>query len=430
MELQGVLVARLQALVARPEVDGLRDLVLHADTLRDTIGEDAAERGVGSLHVIDDGDGHLLASGYDADAAVERGCLEEVHRRVSHALCRGVALYDAAVQARGRLVGGQGSHLALSPVAPSVHDGDGLPVGDVGQSAVVEPQGLWPVAAHGVVEVERALHGDAGEGDAAHVDARVGVDVATLGMGHAVGIGINLHVELRQRVLEGELQLLVDAVGMLDVEPGVSLLHRLGVVVARLELAPGGLIADAPAEVDTPQGRESGDVLHERVAGLRIGREPRDTPGVLALHVARSCRGVVHVGRVGEEGQLVLVVAHGVGARLVGPVHQRGVLPAAGVIEHSLVVHEVGDVRLVVPLQVGVVGEHTEAAAVGLRGLQTVNVEYAGLSGPRHAAVRVGIETHRVLAVGRHFHLAGAGAVAEQLRLTAGAGCQHGGQCR
>ena len=106
------------------------------------------------------------------------------------------------------------------------------------------------------------------------------------------------------------------------------------------------------------------------------------------------------VGGIGEEAHLVLVVAARVGAVLIRPVHHGRVLPVAPAVEDTLVVHEVRDVGLVVFLQVGVVGEHAEAAEVALPLLQLVDRQRTGISGAGDGTVGVGIEAHGVLAVG------------------------------
>ncbi len=109
---------------------------------------------------------------------------------------------------------------------------------------------------------------------------------------------------------------------------------------------------------------------------------------------------MVDVGGIGEERHLVLVVAARVGAVLVRPVHHGRVLPVASAVEDTLVVHEVRDVGLVVFLQVGVVGEHAEAAELALRLLQLVERQRTGISGAGDATGGIGVEAHGVLAVG------------------------------
>ena len=224
-----------------------------------------------------------------------------------------------------------------------------------------------------------------------------------------VGVGVDLHVQLGQGVLEGELHALVDALRVLHVEPGQAGGHRLCVVA--VDLGPRSLGANTPAEVYRLGGLERGNVLHQRVADGGVAAEAGDAVGGV-LHAARGRRGGGHVGSVGKETDLVLVVGLGIGAVLVGPVQHGAVLPlgiarAFVGIEDTLVVHEVGDVRLVVLLQVGVVGKHTEAAALAGGLAQTGQVEIAHQTTTGDTALGIGREAHGRLA--SHGRPAGSG---------------------
>ena len=224
MELDGVLLATVESAGGPAEEDVLGDLVLDAHAVGRAVTDIGREVGIGGLHVVDDGDGHLLTRRDDVDALVDVVGVEEVHRGVGDAIRVGVLLDDDIVEPRGDLVGGLGVRRTLTSVAATVLHGDTLAEGQVGGPGIVEPQGL---VGHGVVQVERTFQGDARERDRAHVDLRTVGDVAAGIVGQPVGVGIDLHVELREGMLEGERHLLVDTLRMLHVEPGQTRGHRL-----------------------------------------------------------------------------------------------------------------------------------------------------------------------------------------------------------
>ena len=244
------------------------------------VGEQSGQDGVHRLHVIDDGDAHPLTRGYHVDGCGEGCAVEEVLQLVGHTGGGGRVLDDLRVQSGRYLVGGLGARSALTAVAATVFHGHTGAVGQVGRAAVVEPQ---RGVGHRIVQVQRSLHGDACEADAPHVDLRAGTDSRRLVMDGDVRVGIDLHVQLRQGMAEGEGHLLPHPLRMLHVEPGQSDGHRLRAAV--LHLRPAGIGAHAPAQVDALVGIERGDVLHDRVAHRRVAREARDAPGGV-LHAA------------------------------------------------------------------------------------------------------------------------------------------------
>ncbi len=224
VELDSVLLAAVESAGGTAEEDVLGDLVLDAHAVGRTVADIGREVGIGGLHIVDDGDGHLLTRRDDVDALVEIIGVEEVHRRVGDTGRRRAVLDDGIVETRRDLVGGLGIRRTLTAVAATVLHGDTLAEGQVGGPGIVEPQGL---VGHGVVQVERTFQGDARERDRAHVDLRTVGDVAAGIVGQPVGVGIDLDVELREGMLEGEGHLLAGTRRVLHVEPGQTRGHRL-----------------------------------------------------------------------------------------------------------------------------------------------------------------------------------------------------------
>lgn len=98
---------------------------------------------------------------------------------------------------------------------------------------------------------------------------------------------------------------------------------------------------------------------------------------------------------------MVFIVGCRIETILIGPIDDGLVLPpvTAGctifaIVEYAAVVHKVRHIRLVVVLQVGVVGKHTEAAAIGLGFRQLRVVKYASPSRARDGTVLIGIEAY------------------------------------
>ena len=100
----------------------------------------------------------------------------------------------------GRRIGG-----SFLTVFTTVIDGEGLATLQIASSIIVEPLGFVGGA---VVQVERAFRSDAAEGNASHIDFRFFVQFRGCVVDRDIRIDINLHIQLCQRMQEGELHTL------------------------------------------------------------------------------------------------------------------------------------------------------------------------------------------------------------------------------
>ena len=401
MQVQRVVLAVLHAL--RAERDGLRDAVLDGRAGCLVVGELGGQVLVFGLYIVDDFHLQVLARGDDHDGAgslKERaGYIGDTRSGVALALRLVIVGDDVGVQATLLLIGGIGTRSTLLAVLTTIVDSDGDTSLNLTRTVVVHPQGGVGVY---VVQVEGSLQGKARERDAAHVDFRL-VGKRIVGI-VAVDKGIDIDRELRQGVLEGELQTLVVSGGLLRVghhgtlhiEPGKSRLALVNLLHgAALHDSPVGVVANTPQQVDILARFEVGNVLDERVAGNGIAAHAGDAPlvvGAVGLHHLAGAGVHLYVGGIGEVAYLVVVIGIGIVAVLVGPVLDWLVCPVGAVPYHLLVVHEVREARLLVLVVVSVVGKHTEAASVSLRCLQFGIRHHIGLSGSSGGTLGVGLE--------------------------------------
>ena len=255
VELQSVGLAGFELIAKDVE---LLDLVLDARAVGDAVRQIAGQAGVDSLHVVDNGDIHLLVGGDDEDRLGGIGVVEQVLSSVGNTRRSGLVLDDLSVQAGGHFALLLAVLSAFLAFLASIVEDNVLVAVEVLRGIVVEPVGL---RGRSVVQVEGTLHGHTREGDAAHVNLGVGVE-GVGGIG-AVDEVINLHIDLSQGVLELEVHLAVDS-GLSEVDIRQAGGQR-GSILDGAVVSRGG--HDTPEQVDGLGGVGVNDILDDGVAG-------------------------------------------------------------------------------------------------------------------------------------------------------------------